>query len=91
MPTGVPCLAAPIRRRVPPDQVSACRLSDPSFASRLYQLELSVLNLYALCKLFLLFHTIFYHGVWAGDKIFCLLRLYWTSEISAALRLYPSS
>lgn len=53
MPTGVPCLAAPIRRRVPPDQVTARRLSDPSFASRLYQLELSVLNLYALCKPFL--------------------------------------
>ena len=59
MPTEVPCLAASVRRRVPPDQVSACRLSDPSFASRLYQLELSVLNLFPYCKPFLLFHTIF--------------------------------
>ena len=58
MPTEVPCLAASVRRRVPPDQVSACRLSDPSFASRLYQLELSVLNLFPYCKPFLLFHTI---------------------------------
>ena len=52
MPTEVPCLAASVRRRVPPDQVSACRLSDPSFTSRLYQLELSVLNLFPYCKHF---------------------------------------
>ena len=72
MPTGIPCLATPIRRRLPPDQVSARRLSDPSFASRLYQLELSVLNICAYCKLFLFIYTNFFLSI-CLPVINCLL------------------
>lgn len=56
MPTGIPCLDIPIRRRLPPNQVVVCRLSDFSFTPRLYQSALSVLDITLNCNpLFVLF------------------------------------
>jgi hypothetical protein len=65
MPTGIPCLDIPIRRRLPPNQVIVCRLSDSSFTSRLYQSALSVLDITLNCNPFFVLFCNFF-GVGRG-------------------------